>query len=464
MVFRIWPGTQRFLLNGDPATFAGYGRNAAFCGAAGIEWSEPLHFKGRRGSGQAGGRCAYDDASLTPRYDFEKYLYTYRLWGRLGYDPDANPEIWRRALRRDFGSAAASVENALAPASRVLPLFTLAHGVSGDCASYLPEMYSNMPLASTKLPEPYADTRSPKLFGNVSPFDPQLFQSPDECAEALVAGTVNGKYSPLEVAQWLTGIAAAATKNLAAARTQLGASASAAVFRRVEEDVLIQRGLALFFAGKLRSAVLWRLFTLTGNHAAGEAAIASYSEGRDAWATMAERAKRVYRPDITYGSSRKLRGHWLDRIPAFDADIADLRERLGAPVASANKIDFAAAQRAVKMATAEPARPALAVLHIPKDKFHSGQPLVVTLDYGAAALHGVRLHYRHVNQAERWQSVELVRTGTSFQGEIPAAYAARRYALQYYFEIAAGPAEATLFPTLAADLANVPYFVLRRAD
>jgi len=228
--------------------------------------------------------------------------------------------------------------------------------------------------------------------------------------------------------------------------------------------VLIQRGLALFFAGKLRSAVFWRLFTLTGNHAAGVAAIASYSEGRDAWATMAERAKGVYLSDITYGSGRTLRGHWLDRIPAFDADIADLRERLAAPVAPAKEIDSTVAQRALKTATQKPMRPTVAVQHTPESKFHSGQPLVVTLDCGATRLHGVKLHYRHVSQAERWQSVELVRTGASFQGEIPAAYTAHRFALQYYFEIAAGPAEATLFPALAADLANVPYFVLRRAD
>src|SRR5260370_14506274 len=110
VVFRIWPGKQLFLLNGDPATFAGYGRNAAFCGAAGIEWSEPLHFKGRRGSGQAGGRCAYADASLTPRYDFQKYLYNYRLWGRLGYHPAANPENWRPLLRPDFCSGPASIQ------------------------------------------------------------------------------------------------------------------------------------------------------------------------------------------------------------------------------------------------------------------------------------------------------------------------------------------------------------------
>ena len=463
VVFRIWPGTQRFLLNGDPALFAGYARNASFCGAAGIELSEPLHFKGRRGSGEAGGRCAYADVSLTPKYDFQKYLYTYRLWGRLGYDPDANPEIWRRALQRDFGSASASVENALASASRVLPLFTLAHGVSADCVSYLPEMYLNMPMASTKLLQPYSDTRSPKLFGNVSPFDPQLFQSPDECAETLVAGKPTGKYSPLEVAQWLEELAATAEMNIIKARIQLGSGASAPTFRRVEEDVLIQRGLARFFAGKLRCAVLWRIFTLTGNRAAGDAAIASYAQGRDAWAVMAERAKSVYLSNITYGESRTLHGYWLDRIPAFDADIADLRERLATPAASASKLDAEAGQHALKMSLAKPARPNFKAQHTPADKFQAGQAFAIALHCQTDKVSGVTLHYRHVNQAERWQTVKLTRADEGFNGEIPADYTAHRYALQYYFEITISLSAATLFPALAVDLANVPYYVVRHS-
>ena len=463
VVFRIWPGTQRFLLSGDPAHFAGYARNASFCGAAGIELSEPLHFKGRQGSGQTGGRCAYADASLAPTCDFQKYLYTYRVWGRLGYNPDANPEIWRRALRRDFGSAASAVENALGPASRVLPLFTLAHGVSADCVSYLPEIYLNMPMASTKLPEPYNDTRSPKLFGNVSPFDPQLFQSPDECADAIAAGKSNGKYSPLEVAQWLEDIAVTAEKNIAQSRNQLGAAAAVPAFRRVEEDVWIQIGLARFFAGKLRSAVLWRIHTLTGDHATGEAAIESYTIGRDAWARMAERAKKVYRSNISYGGSRALRGHWTDRIPAFDEDIADLRQRLAAPDEPDKKVDSVAAERALKIATAKLSRPAFAAQHEAPEKFQPGQPLAIGLHCGTSQTHRVILHYRHVNQAERWQSVELARAGDLFKGAIPADYTTHRYALQYYFEVGTTATEATLFPPLAADLANVPYFVVRRA-
>lgn len=461
VVFRIWPGTQRFLLSGDPATFAGYGRIASFCGAGGIELFEPLGFKGRYGSGIAGGRNAYADASLNTRYDFEKYLYTYRLWGRLGYNPDANPEVWRRSLRRIFNTAAEPVENALAAVSRILPLFTLAHGPSADCLLYWPEIYTNMPIADTTKPQPYGDTQSPKLFGNVSPFDPQLFQSPDECGKALVAGLVTGKYSPLEVAQWLEDITADASTHLLTARTQLGSAAFTPEFRRVEEDVMIQAGLALFFAGKLRSAVLWRIFTITGNRLAGDAAINRYSEGRNAWAEMAERAKNVYHTDITYGVNT-LRGHWLDRIPSFDEDIADMRKRLELSAALDNKTDPAAAGRALKIAEARPVRPSVSAAYTPAEQFLSGKPIPIIISITSRTPRRVVLYYRHVNQAERWQSVELTRSGDAFHGEIPAEYTTSRYPLQYYFEIETGPSEATLIPQLNVNLANVPYYVVGR--
>ena len=464
VVFRIWPGTQRFLLNGDPATFAGYGRIASFCNAAGIELFEPLGFKGRQGSGIAGGRNAYADSSLTPQYDFEKYLYTYRLWGRLGYNPDANSEVWRRSLKQTFGNAALSVENALASVSRVLPLFTLAHGPSADCLRYWPEIYTNMPIADTEQEHIYSDTLSPKLFGNVSPFDPQLFQSPNECGDALVAGIATGKYSPIEVAQWLEEIAADSLKHLTIARTQLGSLVSAPDFRRVEEDVLIQRGLALFFGGKLRCSVLWRIFTNTGCQLAGESAIKRYLEGRNAWASMAERAMSIYLSNITYGSwwENILDGHWLDRIPSFDEDIADLHKRLETFTTTENNVDLEAATRAIDIANAIPVRPSVSAVHTPVERFLSAKPVIISIRISSRTIRRVTLHYRHINQAERWQSVELSHSNDNFQGEIPATYTAKRYALQYYFEVETGPTEATLIPQLLPNLANVPYYIVRR--
>ncbi len=127
VIHRIWPGTQRLLLSGDPLTTAANSREFSFCGSDGVDVMEPLSFKGRRGSGIAGDRCAYADTSLKPRWDWQKYEYTNRVWGRLLYNPDADPEVWRRYLRKQFGPGAPGIEAALANASRILPIITTAH-------------------------------------------------------------------------------------------------------------------------------------------------------------------------------------------------------------------------------------------------------------------------------------------------------------------------------------------------
>jgi hypothetical protein len=93
VVHRIWPGTQRLLLWGDPVAAAGYSRCFSFCGSNGVEICEPLSFKGRRGSGLPGGRCAYADATLNPHWDWEKYEYSHRMSGNgpFGTNSEAAP-------------------------------------------------------------------------------------------------------------------------------------------------------------------------------------------------------------------------------------------------------------------------------------------------------------------------------------------------------------------------------------
>ncbi|MGH9530272.1 MAG: hypothetical protein ACRD2S_10190, partial [Terriglobales bacterium] len=124
VMYRIWPGTHRFLLWGDPISTIAHAHAFRFGGGDGAELLEPLSFKGRRGSGLPGGRCAYADKSLSPHWDWQKYLYTYRVWGRLLYNPHADSDTWRRYLRKQFGSSAISIEAALGSATRILPLLT----------------------------------------------------------------------------------------------------------------------------------------------------------------------------------------------------------------------------------------------------------------------------------------------------------------------------------------------------
>lgn len=171
LMFRVWPGTQKLLLWGDPALAAGYGRLSTFGGSRGVDLCEPLFFKGRKGSGAPGGRDPYvrDDLRLPSNREWTKYRYSYLLWGRLLYNPDAEPETWRRHLRSTYGEAAADVEGALSPLSRILPLVTVVHGVGGSNNGYWPEVYLNLPISSRVHSDHYAAaTPTPQRTGVAS--------------------------------------------------------------------------------------------------------------------------------------------------------------------------------------------------------------------------------------------------------------------------------------------------------
>jgi hypothetical protein len=189
---------------------AAMARTASFCGADGLEIMEPLTFKGREGSSQPGGRNAYLDTSLDPKEgDFAKFEITYRQWGRTLYDPATRPDAWRRAMRGKLGPGADAAQDALAYASRILALLTSAHMPSASNRQFWYEMYVNMGILPA--PTPFTDTFDPRVFGNCSALDPQMFTSVFGHADEVLAGRSNCKYSPVEVASWLEDLTEAAT-------------------------------------------------------------------------------------------------------------------------------------------------------------------------------------------------------------------------------------------------------------
>jgi hypothetical protein len=472
VVHRIWPGTQRLLLCGNPELAADYGRAASFCGSAGLEWCEPLSFKGRKGSGLSGGREAYADSSLlSAGRDFEKYRYSYRVWGRRTYDPGCAAEEWRRWLRKEFKGGALEVETAVAAGSRILPLVTTAHCPSAANNNYWPEMYTNMAIVDAKRPHPYGDTLSPKRFGTVSPLDPEFFARVDDFAEQLAHGESGTKYSPAWVAALLEAEGAAADRALTEARTKVD-DPRRAEFRRVAADVTVEIGLGRFFAWKFRAAILFALFERSGSRLALERAVEAYRRARVAWAQMAEGAKSVYRSDVTFGPGKFQRGHWLDRLPAIDVDIADMEKLLNGSV-SAKPAGAAASPNAINKAIkavldASPERrpPVTGNFHIPRAKFRRGEALVIeaSLAPGKAAskLKSVHLRYRRVNQAELWQGKEMDWDRMAYQATIPAAYADSPFPLQYYFEVRERSGEAGVWPGLRPGWKGQPYFVVRQ--
>jgi hypothetical protein len=386
------------------------------------------------------------------------------VWGRSVYNPETDADGWRRYLRLQFHDAAQAAENALANASRVLPVITTTHGASGSNNSYWPEMYMNMPIVNEKRAQPYNDTRVPRVFGTVSAFDPQLFATINECAEDLVRGGRSARYTPLDVAQWLEDMSASAVRNRTEALAR-ASNKSAPELRRMAADVSIQAGIGRFFAYKMRSGVLWHLYQTTGDRTALIEGVKAYRTARDAWASMSQEAKAVYASDITYGRNANMRGNWFDRISGIDADLADMEARLAdtTPLTPPAKEDPADARRAIAAALARPVRLTVAAHHTPAAAFDPGKPIEVSIAFDANRPNRkVTLAYRQADQSQSWRSTEMSARDNEFRGTIPGDYTQSPYPIQYFFEVHESGGSA-IYPGFSPDLSNQPYILVRRS-
>jgi len=67
------------------------------------------------------------------------------------------------------------------------------------------------------------------------------------------------------------------------------------------------------------------------------------------------------------------------------------------------------------------------------------------------------LHYRHVNQAERWSSAKMTRNGNGFDATIPGDYTDSKFHLQFFVSSRRG-GRSVLSPGLEDNLSNEPYY------
>ena len=462
LLYRVWPGTQRHLLWGDPALAAGYGRAANFCGAAGMELCEPLTFKGREGSGHPGGRNAYADPSLAPAsLDSTKFTLTYMLWGRYLYNPDTAPDFYHRYLKQAFGPAGPALESALAASSRILPLVTTAWCPSASNHEFWPEMFTHASILPYTTKPLYGDSPAPHNVSAISPLDPQLFTTIAQHAENLTSGKLDARYNTSEVIAWLEDLVATSTRGLAAARTAAGSKARTPEFRRAEEDILILNGLGAYYANLFCAALLYSLYQQAYNNPiAATEAITAYSKARDSWAVMSEHAKSIYATDISYGSTPFRRGHWTDRLTAIDADLDSFQKLIQDRLNRRNDMWPKSAHPATQRALHPVPRPIIDAHHTPPESFQPGSDLTLLINTPLGSTEGI-LWYRHVNHGERWLSAPMQHSGATHTAAIPAAYTDSPYPLQYYFELRTATS-ATLHPPFNPTWSNQPYYAIHK--
>jgi hypothetical protein len=453
VIYRMWPGTQKLLLWGDPALASGFGRYATFGGSRGVEFCEPLTFKGRRGTGEPGRRDPYerDDLRLGV-HDWKKYRYTYALWGRHLYNPECDPAVWRRILRSDYGEASYHFEVALAHLSRVLPLVTVVHGVSGANNFYSPEMYVDLPISAWKMSMHYAwDTPKPGTWEGVSPFDPELFYGVGEYADATLSGELQPKYTPLEVASWIDAMVSEGQRALAEIGKHVLRDNPQAQRTIIDLQILVQLGQ--FFAAKFRAAVEYAFFRRTGSASYLQESVRLLKDAHDAYASIPALAIGIYQEDIAFGVGLSDRGSWSDRIMMMREDLHLLTMELtkaqnGSHVEPPSHAEHRMVRRAAEASFA------------PCLTFERGDPLTVVLNVSDPSITGAVLRYRHVNQAEDFETVLMERADEQLLGVIPGAYTTSSYPIMFFAEVHRDNEPPVFVPALNETFSNQPYVVV----
>jgi hypothetical protein len=456
VVFRIWPGTQRVLAWGDPKFAAAYGRSMSFCGADGMEWMEPMSFKGRQGSGMAGARSGLSKQRLATFPDWQRHEYAYRLMGRLSFSPDAPETSWQRFLRARLGTAAEACERGLAAASRVLPLFTQAHGPSIANNCYWPEIYTNISSIGTYQARPVGfDMDGPTRFGNAPSFDSQMFASPRSYVEDLFGGRQTRSFTPIDVAAWMDELASQVESALQDLRALAELNVAA---ERYAIDMEILAGLARFFAQKFRSACFAEVLLATRSDKALKRALTHARRAVSAWTVAAAAGARYYHGDLAFGPGEHMRGNWASRLPQIEAEANALQvfqvQDTPEPVH-----DGAAADRVMGiLASQKRVEPLTLVVDAP-DTFRKGEPIQIML---RQPVNGeLVLHYRHVNQGERWQQLAPQSSASGSIWTIPASYAGSEFHIQFYLTASDGET-VRMFPGFPQHLDAAPYAVIKQ--
>ena len=459
VLFRIWPGTQRVLLWGDPVLAGGYGKLSTFCDSLGVELCEPLSFKGRMGTGIKGGRFNYLDKKLQTKYDWEKYNYTYRVWGRLNYNPKTKPENYQRFMIKNFGKRGVDLSKSLGHASRILPFITLAHGVSASNNSYWPEMYENMSIVYKAPFLPYSyDLKKPSRFGMSTTCDPQLLMSPQELAKSIYNKKIINRYSPLTMANWLENFSKNAKKYLLTSEEILNEKNPS--LKRLLVDIIIQASIGQFFAEKFRSACFWEYYLLSGNKQIGNKALKKYIKARNQWKVAGDISKEIYLPDLTYGPQSWLRGRWDDRLPAIDEDINNMRKILNLNKNKKNLHNNSVIKNLTIMENWKNFQK-ITIEHISPKIFFQNKKILLNCSIKFNSNYLGYLHYRQVNQSIKWEKIKLNKAAKNFTANIPASYTKTPFPIQYYFEFIDNKIS-SFAPGFTKNLSNQPYYILRK--
>jgi hypothetical protein len=449
--WRLWNGgTTRILLWGNPEYVRRFAESTHLYDGDGYEVNEPLATKMHGQPHNAEPFDLLEPQNVYYDYEFERYWHFFQVFGRIGYNPETSPEVWKREFENRFGKKAAPIiESALHKASWVLPR------IVASCVPY----FSGFPTTRGwvekqrlgDLPE-YA-----KNGGS----DIQQFANFDEEAQLLIEGGETAKKLPSTNSLWFEQTSADINKLIAEAEKAVGNSRNKE-FISTMTDLKILSNLALFHSRRIPAAVSYRLFKRTQDISALDNAIAYERHAIEAWRQIVAAAGDVYADDLMMGLRAPLdkktdprllisdlSGHWKDELIRLEKGLVSLeqiRRNFGKPVEG----NWIPAPQ-YKTISNENYDKLFQITHQPVTSAPVGKPITVSAKISApAGVKWVNLRYRSVNQEKNYQTLPMYPTGEkdTYEAVVPAEQINPKRNFMYFIEVMDNNGNGRIYPDL----------------
>lgn len=464
--YRLWNyGSTNILLWGDPDYVSRFVRSCVAGQATGFEFTAPLSMKGGHAMipGESWPVHVHKDM-ITYRYEDERYWMWYLAYGRLSYNPNGSPEIWRKQMRARFGEYAADMEQAYRASGKLLPLITAAHFPEHPSMHYWPELYGSAALFAENNYEPWFTPegnpwKKGKWYGNSDPSDETLFCSMEAWVEAKLSGKSLHCYSPLEVGDWYYRLAGQ-TKE-AVDRLRDGEGSPEIKASRVDFAMLADLGF--YHAYMVQAAYHLCLFYKTEEKDRLRPAYRAMRSAWQAFGRLSELGTKYYAANLEFdaGDSLKRNGSWEDRmVHQVNRDMEKLTrllEQHGVSYETAQEEEY----HSLRDMSVYP-------VHLQDDvplNWEAGKPLTVkiTADHGMAYEAGWKavMHYRNVNMREElFRSVKMQPAEDGFTAVVPGEYITAAYNLYLYFTVEDRKGNIYMHPGIYHEESPFPVYIV----
>ncbi|MBE7171639.1 MAG: hypothetical protein INR73_13695 [Williamsia sp.] len=442
MYWQLWSGgTTRILLWGSPDYVKRFAATTHLYGGEGFEVNEPLATKMEAQPHDTVPFGLLNPAYRYYDYEFERYWHFFQSFGRIAYNPNVNPAIWKEEFAKRFGPAGPSIQNALQEASWILPR------IISSCYPY-----TQFPTTRGWAEKQHMGTLA--AYAKADPTDLRQFTTFDEEARLITEKGETPKMLQSANSRWFFNKAASISRQITQAENAAGNGDNKELFSTLT-DLKILKGLALYYANRIPAAVYYRLYDHTKNATTLDSAIRYETDAVAAWKQLVQDAGDVYTSDISMGlREADLCGHWKDGLTALEKDLDNLRtEKSGLqnnnPTGPAVPVAIAYRQ------------PSFTVVHQPLTSITPGKPVVITAKVQApAGVKWVRLKYRSVNQEEEYKTLPMTATAEKgvYRASLPADAVEPSWDFMYFIEMMDNNQAGSIYPDLNI---QTPYYMVK---